>query len=411
MRILVVSQFFPPEGGAAAARLHGLGRWLTQSGHQVTVITGFPNYPSGIVPGEYRGKWWARERLDGMEVVRGWVFASPRRTSACRLANYFSYVVAASIAGMAVRGPFDVVLASSPPLFVGLAGWLVARARRIPWVFDIRDLWPEVAVEAGEFSADGTITRLVARLSAFLYRRASHLTPVTENKRKKLAGAGVPPAKMTVVTNGVDLDLVRIEVNRNKREELGLKDKFVVLYAGLIGIAQGLENAVEAADRLRAHPEVHFLIVGDGVRRQALRDKVNKLGLENVTLLPQQPRDQVPALMAAAEVCLVPLVSSRIDDAVPSKLLEAWAYERAVILAAAGEAAELVSRSGGGIAVPPEEPGRLADAVLAFKSDPGRLRECARRGREFVQQHFDRRKLALQMEEVLRGVVNDHRQE
>lgn len=409
MRLLILTHFFPPEMGAAAARMHSLALWLGRFGHTVTVVTGFPNYPSGIVPEGYRGKLRLRERPEGMDVLRTWVYASPRSTTVHRLLNYFSFVASATVSAWAARDGYDVVLTSSPPLFVGLAGLASARLRRIPLVFDIRDIWPEVAVEAGEFAPNGTFTRMGRQLAGFIYRHADHITCVTENKRKKLLAAEVPDSKLTVVANGVELDHAALPHPNEVRDAFGLGGKFVVLYAGLIGIAQGVDIAVEAASHLRSEADVHFLIVGDGVRRDALAKRVRELELHNVTLIPRQPREKIPGLIAAADVCLVPLVSSNLDDAVPTKLLEAWAYERPVILAAAGEAALLVHQCEGGLVVPPEEPARLAQAVLTLKMDRKRLSQFARNGAEFVRQRFDRQALARQMERVLQVAIRRER--
>jgi colanic acid biosynthesis glycosyl transferase WcaI len=409
MRVLVLAHFYPPEMGGAAARLHGLARWLTQYGHRVTVITGFPNYPSGVIPETYRGKLRMWEEMDGVDVLRTWVYASSHRSSVRRLANYFSFVVSATVAGLTSGCAFDVALVSSPPLFIGLAGLAIARLRRVPWVFDIRDLWPDVAVEAGEFDPGALITRLGYRLARFLYKRADFITPVTENKRRKLLDAGVPSDKLAVVANGVDLDQVTEVSGAAKRADLDLDGKFVVLYAGLIGIAQGVEIAAHAAESLRDQNDVHFLIVGDGVCRGELVRQVEERSLGNVTIVGHQPCEEMPRFLAAADVCLVPLASSNLQDAVPSKLLEAWAYNRPVILAAGGEAAALVREAEGGVVVPPEEPDRLAEAVLALRNDRERLARCARRGREYVRQRFDRRVLARRMERVLQAAVERHR--
>jgi colanic acid biosynthesis glycosyl transferase WcaI len=410
MRILLLAHYYPPEMGGAAARLHGLARWLATAGQQVTVIAGFPNYPSGVVPDAYHGKLRTLERIDGVDLLRTVVYASAHRSSMRRLANYLSFVGAAIAAGLTSGRSYDVVVASSPPLFIGLAGWILARAFGVPFVFDLRDLWPEVAIEAGEFRAGSSMTRVWHALARFLYARADHITPVTERKRAKLLAIGVPPHKLSVVSNGVDLDLVPPTINGHKREELGLGDKFIVLYAGLIGVAQGVEIAIHAADHLREYKDVHFLIVGDGVRREALLARVAEMGLTNVTMLPRQPREAIPAFMSAAECCLVPLLNANIDDAVPSKLLEAWAYSRPVILAAGGEAADLVNRSAGGVVVDPECPEQLAAAVLRLRVNRATLEAYGARGRHFVEQQFDRRALALRMEQVLEQVVQAYRQ-
>ena len=406
MRILILAHFYPPEMGGAAARLHGLARWLAHDGHDVTVITGFPNYPSGVIPAAYRRKFRVQETMDGVTVLRAWVYASPRRSAARRLANYISFVFSSAMVGLLAGRSYDIVLASSPPLFLGLSGLFLARLRRCPLVLDIRDLWPEVAVEAGEFAPDGLVTRLAQRLARFLYRHADHITPVTENKRKKLLAVGVPIGKTAVVTNGVDLDYVAAAKPGDKRAELGLEDKFVILYAGLIGIAQGVEIAIHAANCLRDDETIHFVIVGDGPRRDSLRQQVESLGLKNVTLIPRQPRAEIPLFLRTADVALVPLVSSNLDDAVPSKLLEAWAYGRPVILAAGGEAATIVQHSAGGLVVSPEEPDNLTDAILALKNDPDQLAQYAQNGRAYVQAHFDRRALAGQMGQVLERTLH-----
>lgn len=405
MRILILTHFYPPEMGGAAARLSGLARWLARYGHQVTVVAGFPNYPTGVIPSEYRGRLHVREEVDGVDVLRTWVYASSHKSSVRRLANYFSFVASGTIAGLTAGRSYDVVLASSPPPFVGLAGAAVACLRRVPLVLDIRDIWPDVAIESHVFTSDAFMARAGRRLARFLYRRADHITPVTEHKREKLIAKGVPPEKLTVVSNGVDLDQVSVVADGGKRSELRLDGQFVVLYAGLIGHAQGVGIAVGAAERLRERDDVHFLIVGDGVERDMLVQRVEALDLDNVTMLPRQPREEIPAFLAAADACLVPLANSDIKTAVPSKLLEAWAYRRPVLLAAAGEPAELVRESGGGVVVPPGEPVDLARAVLDLKGDPERLRRFAERGYQYVRQRYDRRHLARQMEDVLQRAV------
>lgn len=404
MRILVLAHYYPPEMGGAAARLHGLSRWLAAYGHEVTVITCFPNYPTGRIDAAYRGKLRVREEMDGVQLLRTWVYASPVRSSARRLANYFSFVASATLAGWLARGPWDVVLGSSPPLFVGIAAWLIARVRRIPFVFDIRDIWPDVAVDAGEFAPDAPVTRLGRWLARFLYRRADRIVPVTELKRKRIAAQGVLADKLAVVTNGVDLDRVPDDAP-DRRKELDLSGRFVVLYAGLIGIAQGVEIAVEAAHRLTDDSRVHFLIVGEGVRRAAIEQEVSERGLTNVTMLPRQPREAMPALLATADVCLVPLSAAGIVDAVPSKLLEAWAHRRPVILAAQGESAKIVQEAGGGLVVAPGDGAALAEAVRRLADGPETSGAMAEAGRAYVEARYDRRDLARQMEHVLHDVV------
>lgn len=392
--------------GAAAARLFGLSRWLAEFGHEVTVITGFPNYPSGTISAEYQNKLYATEEMANLNIVRTWVYASPKRGALRRLGNYLSFMMSATIAGLLQKGSYDVVLVSSPPLFLGVAGWLFSLFRRTPWVFDIRDIWPDVAVEAGEFAADSAITNGMTKLAHFLYRRATVITPVTQSKLNKLINDGVDPAKMHIVSNGVDLDLIPNELT-DKRAELGLEEKFVVLYAGLIGLAQGVEKTlIPAADILRDHENIHFLIVGDGACKDAVTAEIENHSLSNVTMLPRQPKEEMPAILATANTCFVPLISSNLQDAVPSKLLEAWAYQRPVILAAAGEAAAIVKHCNGGIAVSPEEPTQLAEAISQQAADSDLCDQQAASGYEYVSTNLDRKMLAQEMEYALQQAVD-----
>lgn len=409
MRILLVAQFYPPEVGAAAVRLHGLARWLVRFGHQVTVLTGLPNYPMGEVPKEYRRRLYVRERLDGVEVIRTWIYASKQRSSLRRLVNYFSFVASGTIAGALGRGRYDVVVASSPPLFVGLVGHALAKRYGIPWVLDVRDIWPDVAVEMQQFAPEGRMTAWTRRLARFLYRSAEHITPVTQRKCEKLRAQGTPPEKLTVVSNGVDLDLLGAATNGDWRGTLGLGDQFVVVYAGLIGFLQGVDKIVEAAALLRDRPNIHFVIAGDGVQRDEVLRQAHALRLRNVTFVPLLPHGQVPSLLRSADVVLVPLVNGRVDDTVPYKLLEAWGCKRPAILMAAGEAAQLMSEAKAGVVIPPAEPRQLADILERFAGQRARLEQCGLNGYRFVKAHFERESLARQMEAVLRRVTNGDR--
>jgi colanic acid biosynthesis glycosyl transferase WcaI len=407
VRVLILAHFYPPEMGGAAARLHGLARWLAQYGHRVTVVTGFPNYPTGVVPPSYRGKMRVRETLDGVDVLRTWVYASSHRSSVRRLANYLSFVISATVTGLTAGQTYDVVLASSPPLFIGVAGMALARLLCIPFVFDIRDIWPELAVEAGEFEPTSAIVRWGERLEHFLYCQATHITVVTKGKRRKLAAKGVPESQMSVVCNGVDLELLCTTGGPDWRRELDLDGKFVIVYAGLIGVFQGVEVMVDAASALREREDIHFLIVGDGVRRSELEERAERERLANITFLSPQPHKVIPSILSAADVALVPLVNSQLVDAVPSKLLEAWGCRRSVILVAGGEARRLVEEAQAGVVVPPEESEKLAPVILQMASDRVKLGRFADRGYRYVSRYFDRPKLARKMESVLRYAIGE----
>ncbi len=390
--------------GGAAARVHGLSRWLVSFGHKVTVITGFPNYPTGFIPRGYRGRFRMKERKDDVDIIRTWVYATSHRSGIGRLSNYSSFMLSSVITGLSIRGEYDVVLASSPPLLIGIVGRVLSRIRGIPFVFDVRDIWPDVAVDAGAFHSGDILVRLGRYLARRLYARADHITPVTEAKYDKIVAEGAGDEKVTVVPNGVDFDRLGNENVEKWRRVLKPAGPFVAAYTGLIGIAQGVETIVDAANFLHHDRGIHFLIVGDGVERKRLMQKAKYLNLNNVTFVPSQPREEVASILALADVVLVPLVSKNLLDAVPSKLMEAWACQKPVVLVASGEAARLVDAAGGGVVVPPQDPKRLADTVVSLSKDSDALFRYAENGYEFVKTHFDRKDLARSMEDVLMTV-------
>jgi len=408
LNILIITHFYPPEMGAAAARISGLARWLVRFGHHVKVVTGFPNYPGGKIYPGYESKRAAREReiREGVIIHRTWVFTSPRKSTLFRILNYVSFMASSIVTTVLIKCKYDVIIASSPPLFVGISGWFLARKMRVPFIFDIRDIWPEVAVEAGEFPESSMIVRLSRRVARLLYGQANHLTPVTTSKMGKLIAQGVPPQKITVISNGIDLDIIQQPISIKWREKLALQKKFLLVYAGLIGIAQGINTLVEVAQRLRHLANIHFLIVGDGVQRDQIYRRVQKLNLTNMTFLPSQPRRIIPSLLKSADLALVPLVSDKINDAIPSKLLEAWGCGKPVLLLAGGESAALVNSIAGGKVVPPNDISTIVDTIIELVNDKTRLKSYGENGYRFVISACDRQQLSRKMESVLKTVTS-----
>ena len=401
MKILFISHYYPPEMGGAAARIHGLARWLQAYGHNVSVITGFPSYPAGIVSEEYKGKYYAVEIIEGVQVHRVWSFTTSMQNGISRILNYFSFVLSALIIAMRLKGPHEIVIASSPPLFLGITGCFISIFKHIPLVFDVRDLWPDVAVESGIFSPHNPLIKMSRQLAKFIYKRSTKITPVTKTKYKKILSIIHDSEKIKVIPNGVDFDRLVSFENPNLRKRLGLDDKFIVSYTGLIGIAQGIGNIISAAEELKDNNAIHFLIVGEGVEKEKLKRNAQHLGLRNVTFLPSQPRENIPGILSEVNLVLVPLVSDQITDAVPSKLLEAWACEKPVILIAGGEAAELVQRADGGIVVDPKNPTSLASTIRSLSSKNIELNEYGRNGQVFVKENFNRKYLVKKLEKTL----------
>lgn len=408
MRILYLSQYFPPEAGATQTRAHEMGRNWVRLGHAVTAIGEVPNHPSGVIPPEYRGKLWERSTLDGIDVIRVWVKASPLKNFRNRMLFYLTYMLNAALAGLFLaRGKFDLLYASSPPLFVGGAALAVSKLRRIPLVFEVRDLWPESAVALGEISNTKAVA-LATKLEEACYRRARKIVVVTEGIRDRLLGRGIPAGKLILAPNGANVTLFAYqpEGRARLRNELGLDEKFVAVYAGIHGIAQGLESVVETANRLREDSTIHFLFIGDGPKKAEVAALTAGLALPNITLIPEQPREAMPAFLSTADAALIPLKKLELfKGALPSKMFDAWACERPVLLNVDGEARRVLDEAGGGLFVPPEDPAALAEAILRLQADPGGREAMGRRGRAYTEQNFSRQAIAEKLVARLQSVL------
>lgn len=408
MRILYLSQYFPPEAGATQTRAHEMGRALVDAGHAVTMLAEFPNHPAGVIPARYRGRLYERDSLDGMEVIRVWVKASTQKTFASRMAFYLSYMLNAVLAGIFLaRQPYDVILATSPPLFAAAAGLALSVLRRLPLVVEVRDLWPAAAIALGELRHPVAI-RWATRLEEACYRRAKQIIVVTRRMQQALEQRGIDPGKLALIPNGANTELFQFDpaARQKIRQELALGEKYVALYAGILGLAQGLETILQAARLVQNESTFHFVLIGDGPQRARLLKLKEEMGLENMTIMPEQPRSAIPGYLSAADVALIPLRRLALFQmAVPSKLFDAWACERLVICAIEGEAQEIVEKAQGGINIPAEDPAALAQALRDLAVDPARGEGMGERGRAFTSQHYSRQELAQRLIETLQEVA------
>lgn len=408
MRILYLSQYFPPEAGATQTRAYEMASNLVELGHRVTVLAEIPNHPSGIVPLEYRGKMFQREMMSGIDVIRVWVKASPVKNFRNRMLFYMSYMMAAVLAGMLVaRGHYDLVYASSPPLFVGGAGLALRFLKGLPMVFEVRDLWPESAMVLGEISHPLAIA-WSTRLEEACYRRARAIVVVTQGIKQRLIQRGLSPSKLAFIPNGSNVEMFRYlpQERARLRSELGLGEGFIAIYAGIHGLAQGLETVVEAARLLQDEPDVHLLLVGDGPRKAALQELAAKYSIRNLRFLPEQPRERIPGYLSAADLALIPLKAVELfKGALPSKMFDAWACERPVLLSVDGEARRILEEAGGGLFVPPEDPCQMAEAILRLKESAEERQLMGQQGREYTEVNFSSRQLAGKLAGLLGSII------
>ncbi|HEX7120631.1 MAG TPA: glycosyltransferase family 4 protein [Longimicrobiales bacterium] len=407
MRITVVCQYFPPESNAPAVRTHEHAREWARLGHEVTVITGFPNHPDGVIHPGYRGEWLRRERVDGVEVIRTWLYAAANRGFFKRVLSFLSFFLSSVVLGR-IHGPRpDVVVGTSPQFFTAVSAYLLSRMYGVPFVFELRDIWPESAVELGALRSRLVLRPLLA-LQRHLYRSAARIVIVSEGFRAHLHEAGIPDARIAYVPNGIDPAFLEQPGDDPAalRERLGLADRFVVSYLGTHGMAHALGTLLDAADALRDEADLHFLFAGDGAERERLERRAAELALPNVTFLGQQPRMAMVGLYRASDLCIVPLRDlPMFRKVLPSKIFEILGFGIPIVCSVPGEAGELVRRSGGGVVIPPEDAEALARAIRSLRADPERLKTMGCTGRAFVVREHLRPALAARMADVLAAAV------
>lgn len=401
MRILFLSDNFPPESNAPATRLyeHAI-RWV-RDGHEVTVITCAPNFPEGKLFAGYENRWRHVEMIDGIRVVRVKTYITANEGFLKRTLDYLSFMAMGFLMGLFERRP-DVVVATSPQFFCAVGGWALSVARWRPFVFELRDLWPASIVAVGAMRMSLTI-RLLERVELFLYRRARAIISVTESFREDLVARGIDRGKVHVVINGVDLE--RYEPRPRDpalAREFGLEGKFVAGYVGTHGMAHTLDKVLAAAERLLDRPDIAFFFAGSGADRARVEQIVAERGLHNVRLIPHQPKDRMPALWSLCDVALVPLRDSPVfAKVIPSKIFESMGMGVPILMSLPeGEATGIIRAADAGVCVPPENPEALAEALQRLAEAPAelaRLRENARR----AAPGFSRETQARMMVQVL----------
>jgi glycosyltransferase involved in cell wall biosynthesis len=404
MRILILTQHFAPEITAARSRLQPFAELLAGAGHEVQVLTAVPNHPEGIVQPEYRGKRIVDREMDGYRVRYVWVSASPQKTMRTRLKLYGSFATMATLGGLTLQRP-DVILATSPPLPVAAAARALAIRHRAPWVMDVRDIWPEAAVVLGELTNPRMI-RAAERLERSLYASAAAIVTVTDAFGEDIAAKVGSHAKISIVRNGTTALWMRAGEAEPDRAELGIGgDEFLLTYAGNVGIAQGLEVAIDAAALL--DDGYRLLIIGEGPMLGQIKERAEALPPGRVQFHPLVQPELAARLLRASDATLVPLAARpELSMFVPSKLFDCCAVGRPVILAAEGESRHLAADAGAVLPVPPGDPEALAGAVRSLRDDAGLRERLSAAGRGFAAEFLRERQIDA-LERVLVEAAGD----
>jgi glycosyltransferase involved in cell wall biosynthesis len=390
MRLGILTQYYPPEIGAPQARLSNLADHFIKHGHEVYVLTAMPNYPQGrIYPGY--GGLVGRERIGEVTVIRTYVYAATG-LGYRRLLNYFSFAFSSAIVGTWALPRMDYLITESPPLFLGLSGYVLSRMKRARWIFNVSDLWLDSAVQMGVIG-NGLTLRAAQAMERFFYRKAWCVTGQSAEILTRIREE-CPVARLYHLSNGVDTEMFRPDINRNDiRSRLAPPGSIIALYAGLHGYAQGLGQVLDAAIQLRDLANLQIVLIGDGPEKEGLLTRARSQGLANVRFLDAAPREQIPAMLASADIALVPL-KDRLFGAVPSKLYEAMGSGVPVILMTGGEAEGIVNDTGAGITVSPGDVEALAAAIRRLATNPQERQQMGHRGREAAVSRFDRRAIA-----------------
>jgi glycosyltransferase involved in cell wall biosynthesis len=409
MKILFVTDNFHPETNAPASRTLEHARAWVQAGHEIVVLTTAPNFPEGkLFPG-YRNRWLQRETVDGIHIVRVKSYIAANEGFFRRTLDYLSFMAAAILASPLLPR-CDVVIGTSPQFFAAWGACVIARLRRKPFVFELRDLWPASIVQVGALRP-GFALRMLERLELGLYRRAAAVISLTQAFKHDLVQRGIDAEKIEVVQNGVDLDRFRAAPRDEPLlQALNLQGRFVVGYLGTHGMAHGLHAVVDAAALLASRTDIAFIMVGAGADKKALQARAEKLGLPNLSFLPRQPKERMPALLGICDLCLVPLRDVPLFRTVlPSKIFEAMGMGTPIVASIPrGEASELIEHLDVGEVIAPEDPHALADAIERLHSDPAR-RDRYRANATRMAPRFDRTALAEKMIDAIAARLKNAR--
>ncbi len=409
MNILYVSHNYPPEVCAPAVRVSELSRHWVSASHQVAVLTGFPNHPTGKIHPDYKRRFRRLvycEEDQGVKVMRTWLVPLPNRKAWERILNYISFWLSSSLRGTFLPSP-DIVIATSPQLFTGLTGYWLSRVKAAPFVFEVRDLWPESITASGLGRDDSAAIKTLARLTAFLYRKADHIVVVTPAFKSEIVDNwAIPPEKISVLENGVETEFFKPNgsvQNRNK--------ECIVSYIGTLGLAHGLDTTVDAARGLaKREPKIQFRLIGEGADRRRIQKSIDEDGLENVELVPLQPRDKIPEFIRNTGICLVNLRKTPVfKTVIPTKMLESMSCAKPVLLGVDGQARQILENANAGLFFEPGNADDLVEKLLILYHDPERRKILGKNGRKAILRDFSRGKKAEEYIDILSRILEHYR--
>ena len=404
MRIVVLTQNFPPEVGATAARLHRMTKSLAEQGHRVTVITAMPNYPTGRIFDGYRRKIRAEDEVNGVRVIRTWTFASKSSKFLSRFISYATFTLSSLLLGIWGLGRQDVLFFDTPPLPLVPTGLAIGRITGARVIMNVSDIWPEMAIQLG-YPMGKTTLWVLNRLEKLGYRKSDLVTATSSAARERISRR-FPEVRTAVISNGADLRVFDpVLKSREVRESLGVgPQEFLVGYFGLHGLFQGLEVVVEAAERMRDRPTIRFVMVGDGPCKEALIESAERKGLQNLRFVDLVDQDRIPSFLASCDVALVPL-AAEFPSTMPSKVYETLASGVPVVISKGCEGARLVEEGKAGRSFRPGDSNELAEVLVELDSDREELAQIRENCRKLAER-FDYDRIAVETDAILQAVAD-----
>lgn len=410
MNIVVLCHYFWPEPCAPAARLKEMVETWCDEGHKVSVVTNFPNHPTGVIPEAYAGKSFMEEEYGKIKIYRCKTYATPNRGIIKKTMGHFIFTFNAIRQTTKLLKGTDVIVFSSPPLFSGIAAWYMSKRLKCKYVIEVRDLWPAIFVELGVLK-NKILIKMFEIFELFLYKKSAKVIALTNSFAEDIASRKIPESKIDVIPNGVDLNIFSPSDNKPVEliKSLGLDGKFIVLYLGTHGISQNLMSIMDVANILKNKDcnDIVLLFVGEGADKQKLIDDAEKRKLDNVMFIPAQAKEKVVDFYHMADVCLVPLKDIPLFKTfIPSKMFEIMGAGKTLIASVAGEAAEILEKSkGGAVICSPDDSSEIAEAIIDLKDDPEKRKVTQKKGRKFVEKYYSRKMLAEKYSKILKEIV------
>lgn len=406
MRILLINQAFVSPEEPGHTRHFEMAKFLQSRGHELVIVASDLNYQTGQRTVVRTGVF-AEQNFDGVRVLRSYIFPALHRSYFWRIVSFFSFMFSSVWTALQVKD-VDLVMGTTPPIFQSVSAWFVAWMRRAPFLLEVRDLWPEFGVSMGVLK-NPVVIGLARWLERFLYARATHILVNSPAYREYMLAKGVPENKVTYIPYGTDVDMFHPGVDGSSiRAELGLQDKFLVLYAGALGQANDIDTLLRAAERLKVEEKIRFVLFGDGKERARLQSEAERMGLSNVVFAGVRAKKDMPRVVASADVCLAILQDiPMFRTTYPNKVFDYMAAGRATVLVIDGVSRRLIEASGGGVYIQPGDDELLAETVLRLLKEPQSVQQMGLSARGYLVRHLDRRDKLNETLELLKKLVNE----